>query len=82
MGQSKRDFEDVRERCLLETSREFYEAHEELLKDNVTIKATYLAGERYNDNKEWRELFEVSKEARNKLRDKEAELRAINKLKE
>ncbi len=81
MGFAKREYEELQERCIVDMTRDFYEQHEEILKPNTVIKATYLEGERYNKDKEWCSLFEEYKDSRNKLRDKEAELRAINKLK-
>lgn len=72
MSSSKRDFEEAREFCIVEMSREFYQEHNELLSPpNATLKAAYIIGESHKGDKEYEQKFEVFKQAQMELREYE-----------
>ena len=60
----------VTEFCLVEMSREFYEANSELLSPpNAKLKSAYLIGESHKGDEVYEEKFEKLIEAQTELRE-------------
>lgn len=72
MSQSKEDFGEIREFCLVEMSREFYEANEDLLSPpEAKLKSAYVIGESHKGDKTYQEIFERYRHVQEELREYE-----------
>ncbi len=72
MGKSKEDFEEVREFCMVEMSREFYESHEEFFKGGeCKLKSAFTKGRAPKNDPVYTEKMERFMVAHDELRQHE-----------
>lgn len=72
MGKNKEDFQNIREVCMVEMSRKFYEENYDLLKPPSTkLKSAYLVGEDHKGDMVYQNKLETVRLAVEDLREYE-----------
>ena len=70
MGASKREYEEI---CMVEMTKEFYDANEVIFDTHCVLKAAFVRGGDYKNDTRYQELFAAYETARTELREYEYE---------